>query len=259
MNQFANVQCFVEQLQNKIDTILQENFVGSYIHGSLALGGFNEKSSDIDLLIVTKTALSFITIKQLAELFISVSNRPYPIEVSFLHQGQLKVWKYPCPYDFHYSEYWRERYTKDLLNNTSTYINQDYKTDKDLAAHITITNYRGICYKGKPIHDVFPSIPKSDYFDSILSDFYDCLENINQKPIYCILNLLRVFLFVKEGIISSKKEAGIWGSLNLPNHLKVTVDKAREAYKSNLESNIFTQSELIFFKRYISENIKDFL
>ena len=34
--------------------ILQDNLIGIYLHGSLAMGCFNEKKSDIDLLVVVK-------------------------------------------------------------------------------------------------------------------------------------------------------------------------------------------------------------
>ncbi|MEI2358527.1 nucleotidyltransferase domain-containing protein, partial [Mesobacillus zeae] len=33
--------------------MISEKFIGFYIHGSLAMGGFNPKSSDIDVLVVT--------------------------------------------------------------------------------------------------------------------------------------------------------------------------------------------------------------
>ncbi len=42
---------------------LNDNLVGIYLHGSLAMGCFNSKTSDIDLVIVVKTLLSFNTKK----------------------------------------------------------------------------------------------------------------------------------------------------------------------------------------------------
>jgi len=35
-----------------------ENIIGIYLFGSLAYGGFNEKTSDIDLIVITKTLLN---------------------------------------------------------------------------------------------------------------------------------------------------------------------------------------------------------
>lgn len=259
MKQLTNVQHFIEQLHGKMENILQQNFVGSYIHGSLALGGFNEATSDIDLMVVTETALSISTKKQLATLFLATSTHPYPIEISFLHVAQLQTWQHPCPYDFHYSEFWRARYHTDLSSDTTTFIHQADPTDADLAAHITIVNDCGICYKGKPIHEVFPSIPKSDYLNAIMIDFYDCLETIHYNPVYCILNTLRVYLFLMDGIITSKQEAGAWGSQNLLNSFQNTITKALNVNKSNGSSIPFSPAELNLFQHYISEKVEELL
>lgn len=255
----TNVQRFIEQLQSKMEDIVKQNFVGSYIHGSLALGGFNDTSSDIDLIVVTETALSVSAKKQLAALFLATSTHPYPIEISFLYVAQLQSWQHPCPYDFHYSEFWRARYHTDLSNETTTFIHQADPTDVDLAAHITIVNNCGICYKGKPIHEVFPAVPKSDYLNAIMNDFYDCLEMIHHNPVYCILNALRVYLFVKDDVIASKQKAGAWGAENLPNDFQKTVTKALDGYQSNERALPFSSAELNLFQQYISKKVETLL
>src|SRR4051812_32518722 len=52
-NSFPKVKTFVYHLLDRTKNILDNNLVGFYIHGSLAMGGFNPKSSDIDILVVT--------------------------------------------------------------------------------------------------------------------------------------------------------------------------------------------------------------
>lgn len=131
--------------------------------------------------------------KQLASLLVNYSNRPFPIEISFLNVEQLKDWQHPSPFDFHYSESWRERYESDLLKGTNRYINEEINTDPDLAAHIKVTYERGICLEGKPIADTFPEIPDTDYTDSIMGDYQECLTNIVKNPVYCSLNMIRVY------------------------------------------------------------------
>jgi hypothetical protein len=42
-------------------------------------------------------------------------------------------------------------------------------------------------------------------------------------PIYGTLNLIRVFWYLKEGVISSKQEAGYWVLLTLPKELSITI------------------------------------
>ncbi|RID82282.1 DUF4111 domain-containing protein [Mesobacillus zeae] len=232
--------------------MISEKFIGFYIHGSLAMGGFNPKSSDIDVLVVTNSLLAINIKVELAQFFLINSNNPFPVEISFMNGEQLEDWKHPSLFDFHYSENWRERYEKDLSNGTSLYINDKQIQDADLAAHITITKHRGICLEGSPINNVFPSIPRSDYITSIMCDFEDCLEDIERNPIYCTLNLIRVYWYLKEGIISSKQEAGNWGLSSLPKDLNSTIQKVISGY----DSIDFDKKELQKFKDYIYRNVQ---
>ena len=123
-----------------------------------------------------------------------------------------------------------------------------YKTDPDLAAHITIINDRGICIEGSSIAEVFPHIPPSDFLSSIIGDYEECLANIVQDPIYCSLNMLRVFWYVKEGVISSKQEAGNWGLSSLPDEMKGTIQKVMNGYQSEKSSFLFNKNEMVSSK-----------
>lgn len=254
-----DIKKFVYNLVRETDKIIEDNFVGFYIHGSLSMGGFNPKNSDIDILVVTKKSITTKTKRKLAQLFLTCSNSPYPVEVSFLNTEQLRIWSHPFPYDFHYSEYWRERFEKDLLMETYEYLNGDIKTDNDLAAHITIINHRGICIEGKSIDEVFPVVCKSDYLSSIVGDFEECLENIEEDPIYCTLNLIRVFWYLKEGVISSKQEAGIWGLKTFPQQMRIAIKKVINSYAITKDTNDFEKEELISIRNYISDKVQGLL
>ncbi|UII55915.1 nucleotidyltransferase domain-containing protein [Cytobacillus spongiae] len=146
----CNTQNFVLYLLEGIKEIVEINFVGFYIHGSLAMGGFNPNCSDIDVLVVTKNPLRIETKRMLAKFLLTHSSEPFPVEISFLNKEQLKNWEHPCPFDFHYSEFWRERYVSDLFQGKNQYINDEQMKDVDLAAHITIITQKGICLEGPP-------------------------------------------------------------------------------------------------------------
>lgn len=249
----------VEKLIRESKKIINENFVGFYVHGSLALGGFNPDRSDIDVLVVTNVSMMLHTKKMLAHLFLNDSNSPIPIEISFLSRDQLSVWKHPCPFDFHYSECWRERYKSDLLNGTSKWLNASIHTDPDLAAHITIINDKGICVEGAPIEEVFPMVPRSDYISSIMGDFKGCIQNIEDEPIYGILNGLRVYWYLEEGVISSKSEAGHWGLDVLPQDLRRLVKQAIDVYTGKTGAILFDAKDLISLGTYIEEKIERLL
>ncbi|MGI8387826.1 aminoglycoside adenylyltransferase domain-containing protein [Robertmurraya sp. P23] len=250
---------FICNLQKRISEIIKDDLIGIYIHGSLAMGGFNPKSSDIDVLVVTNKSMTVETKRKLAKLLLMQSSSPYPVEISFLNTEQLRVWQHPCPFDFHYSEFWRERYANDLLSGTDKFLNGDVNTDADLAAHITITNKRGVCVYGKSIDEVFPLVPSSDYLSSIMGDFTDCLENIEEDPIYCTLNLIRVYWYLKEGVVSSKQEAGNWGLSKFPKEMKNTVEKVVKCYSNDKDTYGFEKDELVKLKNYILNDVKKLL
>ncbi|MGM0789786.1 MAG: aminoglycoside adenylyltransferase domain-containing protein [Bacillota bacterium] len=247
---------FVLDLLFKTKEVVRENFTGFYIHGSLAMGGFNPNSSDIDILIVTEDPLKIETKRQLAHLFLARSNSPFPLEVSCLNREQLKLFEHPSPFDFHFSEFWRKRYEEDLALQTFEFLNGEIKKDPDLAAHITIISHRGICIEGKSIVDVFPLIPHSYYTSSIIGDFNDCLENIFDEPVYCTLNLIRGYLYFSEGVISSKQEAGNWGLSSLPKEMFLTLEKVMYNYSHKQDSYQFEENELLLIRNYFAKNVR---
>lgn len=250
---------FVYRILNNTKNIIHDNFIGLYLHGSLAMGGFNPQRSDIDLLVITEDGLEVGTKRSLAQQFLTYSGNSFPIEISFLTIEQLKDFNHPSPFEFHFSEFWRTRYEEELSLQTYNYINGVIREDPDLAAHITITAERGICVEGKPIKDVFPSIHPSLYISSILGDFNECLENIVETPVYCTLNLIRVYIYLSEGIISSKEEAGIWGLKSLPEAMKQTLQKVVANYSAKDGTYEFERNELLTLRDYFAVKVKQLL
>ena len=258
-NGSSEVTEIVKNLMRESKKILGGNYIGFYLHGSLAIGGFNPKRSDLDFLIITKKGTPVQTKKELALLYLFVSNKPYPIEMSILREKYLRIWEHPSSYDFHFSELWRGRYERDLETNGSEYINAQVQKDPDLAAHIMITIERGICIDGRPIEQTFPRIPREHFLSSILGDFEDCVEGMAINPIYSILNTIRVYWYLKEGVISSKEDAGIWGLDSLPIELKFTVEKAIHCYADGERPYEFNREELMAFTHYITKQVRAYL
>lgn len=190
-----------------------DNLVGVYLHGSLAMGCFNPKGSDIDVLVVAYDKLSKEQSKRIAQRILalhdSLSN-PLGIEVSIVLESCVKNFVYPTPFEFHYSDYHRERYRSD-----ENYLCGGFE-DPDLAAHIVVTYHRGVALYGKAIREVFQPIDREFYIHSILCDVEGAPQDILESPVYYTLNLCRVLYFLKEGAVASKKEGGEWGLNRLP-------------------------------------------
>jgi streptomycin 3"-adenylyltransferase len=114
----------VQHLLAELTKQLEGNLIGIYLHGSLALGCFNPSSSDIDLLVVTERKIPLPTKKALVQILLTISGVPHPIEISFLCQGNLTSWMYPTPFELHYSEAWRERFSQDLTSGNWNHLRE---------------------------------------------------------------------------------------------------------------------------------------
>lgn len=96
---------FLISLKEGISEVLGDNLIGVHIHGSLALGGFNCKTSDIDFVVLTKEILSSKDFellktfhKKLAEKYPKFGNR---LEGSYITKFMLSEKEppdYPRPY-----------------------------------------------------------------------------------------------------------------------------------------------------------------
>lgn len=212
--------------------ILGDNLAGIYLQGSLAMGCFNPARSDIDLLVITQQGMTPETLREAARIVLQYSGNPSPFELSFLPQSYLHPWHYPTPFDFHFSEEWREKTSQQLSSGGwHSWNSAALPTDPDLAAHITITRARGICLAGQPILDVFPPVPRADYIDSIMADFDFARKGMADNPVYAVLNFCRIYGYLREDRIDSKDEAGIWALDHLPPDYHALISAALDTYR----------------------------
>ena len=249
-----------KQTQNQIEHLvaefrhqLDENLIGVYLHGSLATGCFNPAQSDIDLLVVLHQRLSQKQKKRLIETLLQVSKAPHPIEISFLRFDDLHPWRHPTPFELHYSEDWRQKYTNDLSSNNWRHWPVAEQTDADLAAHITVTKARGVCLWGGPILQTFPDVPSQDFADSIASDFIWAQNRLNEYPVYGVLNACRIYAFFAAGRIFSKTEGAEWAMEKMPAQFRKLIASALAAYRSpNRVASLPEGTETQLFFDYVA-------
>ena len=261
MSQYSRSNCpepVREQIDNLLTTfqqLLSNNLTGIYLHGSLAMGCFNPQRSDIDLLVVTQHGMSVETKRDVVRCLLAYSLSPAPVEISFLVEQDIQPFEHPLLFDLHYSESWREQYTRVLADGAWRSRNDEKKRDPDLAAHITVTRARGICLVGKPILDVLPAVPPANYIASIVGDFRDALAEREDMPVYFTLNACRVLAYLREGHIYSKDEGGTWALRTLPTELRGVVQQALDIYRGNRADAPFDEFVLSQFAQYMEQNI----
>jgi len=221
----------IERLTVLLRAHIGDDLVGIYLHGSLAMGCWNPSQSNVDLLVVAERSMPISTKWRVAQVLLRLSRAPSPIEVSFLMAPDLERWSHPTPFDLHYSEDHRLRFEHDLRSGGWKEWGSKRDCDADLAGHVTVTRARGICLWGKPIDEVFPDVPAGDYLASILADV-EWARGREEIPVdHRLLNLCRVWAYVRDGLVVSKDEGGEWALDALPAGLRGPVAEALDVYR----------------------------
>ena len=244
-----NPQKILDHIAEQYVEILKDNLVGIYLHGSLAMGCFTEKS-DIDILVLVNNPLELRIKRLITDKLLMLQDLPGKgIEMSVVLGRYAKEFQYPTPFEVHYSDLFKEQYIKD-----SNFICGN-GVDRDLAAHMTMVYHRGICLYGKEIREAFVEVPRKYYIDSLLHDLTGVRAGISKDPVYYILNLCRVLYYLQENCIASKKEAGDWGLEILPGKYKEIIKNSVGIYSSQLDNATWDHKILFDFVEYMLRKI----
>ena len=246
------------EVNDWIKEILKENYVGVYFHGSLRLGSFNPNQSDLDFVIVVKNRLDYKTKELIWDKMLEYE-KLFPkkgFEFSVVLEENCKNIKHPIPYELHGSIDWIDRYREDK----SLVINENYKVDPDLASHFNVINVPNESMDfGKPSKQVFKKVPKEFIIDSNYGDTLECVDEIINNPVYCILNLCRFYALIKEDLTLSKYDGGKWALENMNSSYNGVIRKAMDDYLNDTK-NTYDNKELRAFAQeaiqYINECLK---
>ena len=200
-----DIQSYVNDITTVFVDELHDDLVGVYLHGSLAMGSFNPVTSDVDMLVICSTEMTNDTKKIIIKRLLSLTqgNRNQ-LEMSIVLERNVKDFVYPTPFELHY-------FHPTYLLDENYICGGEGFFDPDLAGHMVVTYHRGVTLSGEKIENIFTPIDRQYYIASIFNDVEDAQNHIIDDPVYFTLNLCRVMYFLKEGIVSSKKE----GNTNL--------------------------------------------
>lgn len=252
-----NIKVILQELVQIFQSILKDNLVGIYLHGSLAMGCFNPKSSDVDFLVIVKRKLSVEKKRKIirAILILYQADRiaSKGLEFSVILKKYLDHFIYPTPFELHFSNDWRKKYENDQVDYSKE--NKDY----DLAAHFVITRIYGLCLFGEPIASVFSDIPEEYYLNSIVRDSEWGVQNILKGPdkgecrvpVYAVLNFCRVLAFIDQGRVTSKAEGGQWGLKSMPKQYRPVIREAFHEYRKSGAGKLVNAKLLKEFGRYV--------
>ena len=240
------VQATLDRIIAAFQSLLGENLVGLYLHGSLAMGCYNPRSSDIDFLAVVQEPLSVKAKRQVIH-FLLGDCRDVRAEMSIVLARDLVNLAYETPFELHYSPYWAERLRREMADPAWEPWRDTRRVDTDLPAHVMMTVHRGRCLCGRPIAEVFHSAPREHFVRSLLEDMIWGRERLDELSVYLVLNLCRFYCYLQTGTVASKTEGAAWAVQNLPAECRPTGEKAWTQYRGSPPAEPLTTQEVEAF------------
>lgn len=218
----------IRRLCERVEDALGENLAGIYLHGSVAMGCFSWNTGDVDCLIVTAAPLGIAAKMELINTCFALQPLcpPKGLELSVVTKAACKNPQKNPPFEFHFSPLYADSYARDPQGQLARMP----KTDPDLIAHFSMVRFRGMTLLGAPAKQVFAPIPRLWLLDSIQGDLADAAQNMEDQPVYYILNFCRALACLEDGQLFSKQEGGEWGLRHLPLEYRSLLEAALAAY-----------------------------
>ncbi|UUX33176.1 aminoglycoside adenylyltransferase domain-containing protein [Fundicoccus culcitae] len=223
-------QRLLDRIKRDLLENLEENLVGIYLHGSLALGGYNPAVSDVDFIVVVKEALSKEQKMWLVADFEEHWMDDAPEKGLELHVMVLSAaqhYRYPPQFDFHFTNNLLAQYHQ----NPTQLIQMMQGEDVDLVAHLAVLQQAGKTLYGAAVQDVFAPVPAEDYWKSIVWDIQDAEQLVMAQPMYVILNLCRALAYKETHQLLSKEAGASWALQQLADEWMPLVSQALSAYR----------------------------
>lgn len=249
------IQSQVRTLQTESQRVLGENFVGFYLHGSLALGGFNPVRSDVNIVVVTKQGMATDVKRTLVTLLLRISKMPCPVSIYFLAQRDIFPFQHPLPYDLHYNETVREQAQQDMRNDTWTHWNDQIEYDSELTIILTVLQLHGICLSGELPATSLPAVPEHAFRDALVTKVQVAEQHPLHDPISFVLNACRVTAYLHDHTILSKDAGGVWGLGFLPEQYHPLIQQLLVLYRGESPGRPVGRAALQDFAAYVHETI----
>lgn len=182
---------------------LGEDLVAVYLHGSAVLGGFRWEGSDLDLLALSRTALSD---QQFGRVVDALSPLHYPangLEFTLMTAVEASQPELPAPlYQIHVTT--RGGTQPNVVDGRLR------EGDRDLILHLAVCRGHGDAIVGAPARSSLAALPE-EAIESAMGDEIGWAR-ANGLPEYLVLTAARAWLFSATHRIASKIDAGVWAA-----------------------------------------------
>jgi streptomycin 3"-adenylyltransferase len=226
----------LDRLVTGVGNILGTSLIGMYQHDSAVLGGLRP-DSDIDVLTVASRPTTREEKRALMELLLAVSEarasprRGRPIEFDLVVATDIRPWRYPPTFDFHFSELWRDRFESGDAEPWTV------RENPDLASVVTVALLGKEPLVGPHPSEVLDPVPRADYIDAVLRDVDTVDEYLPWDTRNVVLTLPRVWSAIATEEVHSKESAARRALGRIPTEHRAVLERALSAYLGDTEAS----------------------
>jgi predicted nucleotidyltransferase len=263
---YPELDSIIDEHVKNIQKSLGNNFVGVYLQGSLATGGF-DLTSDVDFIVVINEDLTEKQVKEVQDIHTKTYNQNNRwvkrLEYSFFPKQILRKPSSPYPHGINTKD--RELWYFD--NGSPTIIRSDHCNT--LVTRWTVRE-KGIAVIGPDPTSLIDPISPNALRKEIRDTFIGWGKEVLDKPklyenrfyqSYLVLNYCRMLHDLHEGEIGSKLAGVNWAKVNLDSKWIPLINycwKEREdtsiSVKQPAKTEVFEQS--LKFVKYVIEEGK---
>lgn len=207
---YPDVNAVLDDLLSSAHTILRNNFVGMYLHGSLAAGDFEPDRSDIDFLIVTTDEISDETFSALQAMHarIAASESKWATELEGAYIPQRVLRRYDPANARH----------PTIGRHKDAYLRVE-QHDSDWVIKRHVLREQGIVLTGPPPHTLIDPIQPNELRRAVLETLRGWWTPMLDDPTrlqspgyraFAILTMCRMLYTLQYGTIVSKPFAARW-------------------------------------------------
>ncbi len=221
----ADILCF---LVKGIRRELSDNLTGIYLRGSLAYGGFNPATSDIDVLVVTERAVGEAEFRQLFELHKQIArlSNPYArrIEVAYIDRQNVK-------------EYRPGQHYPTLEQGEDESLKWSEHRENWILERWSIREHGKTLWGPEPQELIAPISPEeiSGAVSRRLLDWVEWAQNEadadwrlpKSHKAYVIETMCRVLYALAKGEMVNKAQAVVWAKTRLPKRWRELVERSQ--------------------------------
>ena len=205
---YLDINAILSELLTRVHHILADQFVGLYLHGSLASGDFNPQTGDIDFLVVTDAGLPAEVFTALREMHadLRASNLPWAqkIEGAYLPKDDLR------------------RHNPDSAPIPWLGVDGHFACERlgsDWTIQRWILREKSLAVAGPPLKPLIDPVSADEIREAVRANLRDWWTPPLPSPgrfesdeyqVYAVLTMCRSLYVLKHGMITSKPAAARW-------------------------------------------------